>query len=460
MSSEPTAVVVSPEASVVQQLGDVLRRDFRVLGATSALEALALLSAHGVQVVLSDHPLLDMSGVDFLRQVRRVAPDALRFLFASHSEAAASLAGASPGSLYRYVTRPWDDDELLPLLRQAAGLAETKHGGASSPLPGRQPGIEPGVGEPRPGTQLGQYHILERLGQGGMGMVYKAQHVLLNRIVALKVLRPELVRDAGAVARFRREMRAAGQLAHPNIVQALDARKVKGMHFLVMEFVPGIDLARLVAQLGPLPVPAVCEVARQAALGLQQAHANGLVHRDVKPANLMLTYPGQVKLLDLGLALLRGDRSLAQAPPEEYLVGTADYLAPEHIVGTTTVDGRTDLYSLGCTLYELLTGRPPFVRFASVSLKLRAHVEAPVPAVRTVRRDVPRGVAAVLSRLLAKVPAGRFDSAAECAAALALQRFSQGADLAGLLWAAEQGLPSTRLDLADPQLTQDYRPEQ
>jgi serine/threonine-protein kinase len=134
-------------------------------------------------------------------------------------------------------------------------------------------------------------------------------------------------------------------------------------------------------------------------------------------------------------------------------------LAPEQIVGRSKVDGRTDLYSLGCTLYELLTGRPPYsgVRFASVSQKLRAHVEAPVPAVRRVRREVPRGVAAVLGQLLAKEPARRFETAAECAAAL--QPLGEGAGLAGLLRAAEQALPSTRLDLADPQLTQDYRPE-
>jgi CheY-like chemotaxis protein len=455
MSSEPTAVVVSPEPSVVQQLGDVLRRDFQVFGATSAPEALALLSSHGAQVVLSDHPLLDVSGVDLLRQVRRVAPDALRFLFASHSEAAASLAGASAGSLYRYVSRPWDEDELLPLLRQAAGLAETKQGGAPAPLPGQQPGDEPRRGEPRLGMQLGQYRILGHLGQGGMGTVYKARHVLLSRVVALKVLRPEHTRDRGAVARFRGEMRAAGRLAHPHIVQALDARKVKGMHFLVMEFVDGIDLARMVAQLGPLPVLAACEIARQAALGLQHAHALGLVHRDVKPANLMLTQPGHAKLLDLGLALLRDDRSLAEERPGEYLVGTADYLAPEQIVGGRTVDGRTDLYSLGCTLYELLTGLPPFARFASVAQKLRAHVQTPAPAIRRVRREVPRGVAAVLGRLLAKEPAGRFESAAECAAAL--EPFAEGADMAGLLRAGEQGFSARGADSPGTAITEDYR---
>jgi serine/threonine protein kinase len=304
---------------------------------------------------------------------------------------------------------------------------------------------------------LGQYRILGHLGQGGMGTVYKAEHVLLNRVVALKVLRPELIRVPGAVARFRGEMRAAGRLAHRNIVQASDARRIKGLLFLVMEFVDGIDLARMVAQLGRLPVPAACEAARQAALGLQHAHALGLVHRDVKPANLMLTHPGQVKLLDLGLALLRDARSVAKEPPPgEYLVGTADYLAPEQIAGGREVDGRTDLYSLGCTLYELLTGRPPFARFASVPQKLRAHVEAPVPVVRRIRRDVPRGVAVVLGRLLAKEPAGRFKSAAECAAVL--QPFGEGAGLAGLLRAAKRALPSTLLELADAQLTDDYRP--
>jgi CheY-like chemotaxis protein len=454
MSSDATALVVSPEPSVVQQLGDVLRRDFRVLGATTVPQALALLSTQVVHVVLSDHPLPGMSGVDFLRQIRRVAPGALRFLFASNPEAAASLQAASAGSLFRYVSRPWDDDEVLPLLRAAAGLAEAKHGGPPAGLPGRQPGSEPRMAEPRPGTQLGQYHVIERLGQGGMGTVYRAKHLLLKRMVALKVLRPEHTRDPQAVARFRREMRAAGKLAHPNIVQASDARKVKGLHFLVMEFVPGIDLARLVARLGSLPVPAACEIARQAALGLQHAHTHGMVHRDVKPANLIVTPSGQVKLLDLGLALLRDDLSLAEEPPEEYLVGTADYLAPEQVHGGSTLDGRTDLYSLGCTLYELVTGRPPFARFASVSAKLRAHLEAPVPAVRRARRDVPRGLAVVLGQLLAKVPRGRFKTAAECTAAL--EPFAAAADLAGLLQAAEQGISSVPPGRADPALTEDF----
>jgi hypothetical protein len=280
--------------------------------------------------------------------------------------------------------------------------------------------------------RLGQYEIVGKIGRGGMGAVYKARHVELNKFVAIKVLPTGQMHEVG-VARFKREVRAAGQLEHPNIVAALDAGQYRGVHYLVMALVDGVDLARLVDGHGSLGVADACEVARQAADGLQHAAECGLVHRDVKPSNLMLARDGLVKLLDLGLV-----RSCADGPAEPLtaagtMLGTADYQAPEQWDRPQLADARADIYGLGCTLYHLLTGDPPFVGepYESVFSKMRAHLEMPPPPVDAHRPDVPRGLAAVLAKMLAKDPADRFASPAEVAEAL--RPFAAGADLTRLL---------------------------
>ena len=245
-------------------------------------------------------------------------------------------------------------------------------------------------------SSLGAYEILGLLGRGGMGTVYHARHRYLQREVALKVLPAGRLGDPGAVTRFLREMQAAGALSHPNIVQASDAGEADGVHYLVMEYVPGTDLERLVSQGGPLAVADAAEVARQAAEGLEHVRRCGLVHRDIKPSNLLLTPDGRVKVLDLGLARLR--EGLA---PDDGLsrigqvMGTAAYMAPEQAVDTHTVDTRADLYSLGCTLFFLLTGRPPFHRAGDRNplRTLLAHGQTPAPSVRAARRRSRRALA-------------------------------------------------------------------
>ena len=210
---------------------------------------------------------------------------------------------------------------------------------------------------------LGSYVLLERLGEGGMGQVFKAQNWKLGKIVALKLIRKERLAKPDAVRRFQREVRAPPRLCrHPNIVHAYDADEIDGTHLLVMEYVEGAtDLARLVKQNGPLPVAQACEYIRQAALGLQHAYERGLVHRDIKPHNLLLTADGQtVKVLDMGLARLDplpGDDRSATMTQEGAVMGTPDYIAPEQALDSHTVDIRADLYSLGCTFYYLLTGK-------------------------------------------------------------------------------------------------------
>jgi eukaryotic-like serine/threonine-protein kinase len=252
--------------------------------------------------------------------------------------------------------------------------------------------------------------------------------------VAIKLLPPDRTVDPRAVARFAREMEAVGRLDHDNIVRATDAGEVDGVHFLVMELLEGVDLARLVRHHSPFPVPDACELMRQAALGLQCAHEHGLVHRDVKPSNLFVSVKGELKVLDLGLALLNWNRqSSGEVTMSGQMMGTADYMAPEQWEASHTVDIRADIYSLGCTLYTLLVGRPPFAgrKFGSALRKMAAHAQEAVPSVADQRPDVSAALEEVLQRMVAKDPDNRPSSPAEVAQAL--EPFCRGADIAALV---------------------------
>jgi formylglycine-generating enzyme required for sulfatase activity/tRNA A-37 threonylcarbamoyl transferase component Bud32 len=280
-----------------------------------------------------------------------------------------------------------------------------------------------------PNLVFGPYVILSRLGQGGMGEVYKARHRRLGRIDALKVVRKEGVEHTDAAKRFDREVRAAAQLRHPNVVLVYDADEIDGVHYMSMEYVESTDLSRLVKEHGPLPVASACEYIRQAAVGLQHIHEHSLVHRDLKPSNLLLQQaaPGQsevdrvVKILDLGL--VRFQPSIDSDRPGTMtvsgtVVGTPDFLAPEQAMDAHKVDIRADLYSLGCTLYYLLTAKVPFPG-DNFTQKLVAHqMEEPTPVERH-RPDVPASVVAVVRKLMSKKPEGRYQTPAELAEELA-----------------------------------------
>lgn len=324
------------------------------------------------------------------------------------------------------------DDTLAGLARAAAVRSP---GATPAPLPAAAPGAKDSPdGTPAALADHPRYKILRELGAGGMGVVYKAEHRIMGRVVALKVVAPHLTAKAGAVERFRKEVRAAASLNHPNIVTAHDADEAGGMHFLVMEYVEGTSLDRLVAKKGPLSVPLACSFARQAASGLQHAHDKGMVHRDIKPQNLMVTRKAQVKVMDFGLARFVGaDAEEAPAGRVPFgaakpvadpvtnpnlLMGTPDYLSPEQAKNSHAVDHRSDLYSLGCTLHFLLTGRPPFAHASSLIDKLLAHTGEAPASVRGFRPDVPEALEAVLGRMLAKNPDDRYPSAAEVASAL------------------------------------------
>ena len=272
------------------------------------------------------------------------------------------------------------------------------------------------------GNQLGPYKLLAKLGGGGMGVVYQARHTKLGKLVALKILPQHLLSRCDAVSRFEREMLAVGSLQHPNIIQALDAGEISGAHYMSMEYVEGQDLQQAIQTKGTMSVVDACEAIRQTAQGLAAAHELGLVHRDIKPSNLFVTkQTGQIKILDMGLALLAQTEMPAALTFTGQCFGTPDYMAPEQWSDAHTCDARSDLYSLGCTLYFLLVGRPPYHSdtHRSTANKMKGHMLDAIPDLALARPDVPAGVVAIYLKLMAKVPSERFASADELATALA-----------------------------------------
>ena len=286
-------------------------------------------------------------------------------------------------------------------------------------LAGPAPGSQGLAGLPQELNDHPRYRVVAALGAGGMGAVYRAQHRLMDRPVALKVIRADLLGSAATIERFRCEVKAAARLAsHPNIVAAYDAERAGDTHMLVMEFVEGTDLAGMVEHRGPLPIGEACEYARQAALGLQHAFEDGMVHRDIKPQNLMRTTRGQIKILDFGLARFASEAaSLGWMTAPGMVLGSADYIAPEQIDDPHAADIRADLYSLGCTLYFLLAGRSPFPD-GSLIQKLLAHREKSPRPLAEFRADVPLELDRIIARMIAKHPDQRFQTPGEVARAL------------------------------------------
>jgi serine/threonine protein kinase len=288
------------------------------------------------------------------------------------------------------------------------------------------------------GLVLGNYVLQDQLGAGGMGEVYKARHLRMQRTVALKVLPEKVAHDESLIARFQREVQAAGRLMHPNIVTAFDADEADSRFFLVMEYVPGRDLASIVRQRGPLPLEQALDCVLDAARGLDYAHRHGIIHRDIKPANLLLmdaepqhrpdadrrSAPNQrltVKILDMGLA--RIDETAGEVGEQAELtgtgvvMGTVDYMAPEQAINTRSADHRSDIYSLGITLHYLLTGQPAYSG-SSVMERLVNHREAPIPSLRASRASIPASLDSAFARMVSKQPDERFQSMSEVIAAL------------------------------------------
>jgi serine/threonine protein kinase len=315
------------------------------------------------------------------------------------------------------------DDEFIEVSRLARALVR-----AGKLTPYQSAAIVQGKAR---GLMIGDYLVLDRIGQGGMGVVYKARQRRTGRVVALKMLPPSFGRERDVVLRFRREFEVATRLSHPNIVSVIDAREDRGVQFLTMEYIEGHNLNDLVDEVGPLPINLALHCAIQAASGLEAAHAQGIIHRDIKPGNLMLDASGMVRVLDLGLARVveattpfgktsDGSRSRTQIHNltlSGVYMGTVDFIAPEQADDSRRADHRADIYSLGCTLYFLLTGHPPFVG-DSVLKRLLAHQERPAPSLRAARPDVSEAMEIIYLRMMAKKPADRPQSMSEVIDAL------------------------------------------
>jgi serine/threonine protein kinase len=270
------------------------------------------------------------------------------------------------------------------------------------------------------GFTVGKYRLLEWLGSGGMGYVYLAEHIFMRRRVAIKVLPLALATDTWFLDSFYREAQAVAALDHPNIVRAHDIDHEGNLHFLVMEYVDGSSLQKIVAKHGPMDCTRAAHYIRQAALGLQHAHERGLIHRDIKPGNLLLDRQGIVKILDMGLACFsRSQQGPASNPDDKRMVGTDDYLAPEQVVDSDDVDTRADLYGLGGTFYFLLTCRSPFEEAVNAHHKLIWHLTRRPKPVREFRPEVPEGLCAVVEKMMAKNPWDRYQTPTEVALALA-----------------------------------------
>lgn len=297
--------------------------------------------------------------------------------------------------------------------------------------PSKSPGQQGQPKEPRRHNQvktLGRYVVDKKLGEGGMGTVYRATDSQLDRVVAIKVLPLEKAKDPRLVKRFRAEAQAAAQLRHKNIVGVYDSGEIDGFLYIAMEYIDGIDVHELVRRKGVLDVPRTRDIMRQLARALQHAHEQNIVHRDIKPANLMIDRDGKVRLADMGLARSLDDSDKSGITRAGTTVGTIDYMSPEQTRDSRSADTRSDMYSLGATWYHMLTGKPPFPQ-GDLLNRINAHASQPPPNPQDLNAEVPDGVVEVMHRMLAKKPEDRYQTPADLLDALDRMSLKKRTDL-------------------------------
>ena len=313
------------------------------------------------------------------------------------------------------------------------------------------------------GFTVGKYKLLERVGVGGMGQVFLCQHLYMNRRVAIKVLPPAKADQPAALGRFYREARAAGSLEHPNIVRTLDIDQDGSLHYIVMEYVRGSNLLDTVKGFGPLSVARTCSYMKQVADGLEFAYRKGIIHRDVKPGNILVDKDGHAKVLDMGLARFYNDQAdqLTVKYDDKIVLGTADYVAPEQVANSHAVDVRADVYALGASMYFLLAGHPPFPT-GTVSQKLLWHRTKDPTPLKQIRPELPEELVAIVAKMMAKDPKARFQTPAAVAEVLTpwipeVVELPSKKEIPALSIAAEE--PDTELLSHDPGV-ETYAPKQ
>jgi CheY-like chemotaxis protein len=449
---QPEILIVDDNVPNREMLGRRLEREnYRVTCVGSGVEAIDLIGQRNFDLVLLDLMMPEMNGLEVLSIIRSShAILDLPVVIVTAKDQGEDMVAALKAGANDYIARPFNFAPLLARLETQLHLSRLRMADGGLRITGGVQAAGPGashrtvdpssIRNPQSAIRnretLADYEILGELGRGGMGVVYKARHLRMDRIVALKVIDREHLNCPSAIKCFYQEIRAAAQLAHRNIVMAFDAGQFGDTHFFAMEFVPGMDLGQLVWRHGPLPVKFASDCIIQAAEGLQHAHERGLVHRDVKPSNLRVAWdhppspeggnladePGHpakvtIKILDMGLALLYETEESAEGGGLTRVVGTADYMAPEQWMNAHQVDIRADLYSLGGTFYFLLTGQVPFPGAEPMEKMLKHHLDEPTP-VEQIRPEVPAAIAEVVRRLMAKQPEQRYQKPIEVAEAL------------------------------------------
>ncbi|GIW80372.1 MAG: hypothetical protein KatS3mg105_2179 [Gemmatales bacterium] len=429
------------------------RLGYHVLVAKDGTEALELIRTQPVDLVLLDVMMPGIDGLEVLTTIREShSLVELPVIMVTARDQSGDMVAALQLGANDYVTKPLNFPVVLARIQTQLAM-RSAHLNAQSAV--KPPATNAVAVNPNPPANealtpfdlptlkdkpvIGEYEVLHELGQGGMGIVYKARHIRMNRFVALKIIDKKHLANPDAVRRFYQEIQAAAQLSHPNVVIAYDAGQSGDTHYFAMEYVEGKDLGRIVAESGPLNIDEACDYIRQAALGLQHAHERGLVHRDIKPSNLLVTWKTKksdrsssfavgrpkapekeavVKILDLGLALLhqptQNTTAASELTREGRVVGSVDYMAPEQWMNAHKVDIRADIYSLGCTFYTLLTGTVPFPGDEPMEKMLKHHLDKPV-AVQQLRPSIPDKIAAVVERMMAKRPEDRYQTPGELA---------------------------------------------